>query len=574
MNSPSTTSLPQVVSFVLAGLLVSCEREQPPSKAEAPHASSLRPSVSSTSLPSATPSTLPPAPPQVSAAASASPPHPGPFFTVTVPGVAIYDSRTGDRSAKLGYAQSGGRIPVLGVPEKGPGCEAGWLSVLGGGEICALSGTLDDNDKKLRFVIRKPDLDAVLPYQYMRNAHNGTPLYRSIPTREQMLAYEPYLEKKAAPKPTASSSTAPLAEPSPRPSNVLPEPLVSASPSTTSSSRVSPPQSSADPPPSSAHAVASATFPDEDTRPWWQREDVDDTLHQVKLDDLRADSDGVLAMRMVKGFYIAVDKTFRWNQRLWYKTTKGLIAPADRMSAAAASEFRGVELDVEHRLPVGWVYGGREKSTLYTIDRDKGQVVAEGSVPAFQALPLTDETVEVKKIVYRQLVDGKWIRAAHVRVAEATTPPNEVVANEPWVDVNLATQTLVLYQGATPTFATLISSGKKSKQKDKDHSTPVGSWRVREKHITTTMDGDGSAAGDHPYSIEDVPYVLYFHRSYAIHGAFWHRNFGVQMSHGCINLAPLDAKRVFFATAPTQPEGWHGALSTEKRPGSLIVVRQ
>ena len=54
------------------------------------------------------------------------------------------------------------------------------------------------------------------------------------------------------------------------------------------------------------------------------------------------------------------------------------------------------------------------------------------------------------------------------------------------------------------------------------------------------MDGDGTVV-DGPYSIEDVPYVQYFWRSFAFHTAFWHDNFGRQQSHGCVNLAPLDA---------------------------------
>jgi len=131
-----------------------------------------------------------------------------------------------------------------------------------------------------------------------------------------------------------------------------------------------------------------------------------------------------------------------------------------------------------------------------------------------------------------------------------------------------------LFDGTKPLYATLISTGKSSKIKDKDHSTPTGIWRIREKHITTTMDGDGTAAGDLPYSIEDVPYIMYFFKSYAVHGAFWHRNYGTQMSHGCVNLSPLDAKRIFFMTDPKMPEGWHGVWSSSSRPGSWVVVHE
>ena len=88
------------------------------------------------------------------------------------------------------------------------------------------------------------------------------------------------------------------------------------------------------------------------------------------------------------------------------------------------------------------------------------------------------------------------------------------------------------------------------------------------------MDGDGTAAGDMPYSIEDVPFVMYFHRSYAVHGAFWHSNFGVQMSHGCVNLAPIDAKRLFFFLMPNLPRGWHGVWARGDHPGSRVVIHQ
>jgi lipoprotein-anchoring transpeptidase ErfK/SrfK len=88
------------------------------------------------------------------------------------------------------------------------------------------------------------------------------------------------------------------------------------------------------------------------------------------------------------------------------------------------------------------------------------------------------------------------------------------------------------------------------------------------------MDGDGTAAGDLPYSIEDVPFAMYYHNSYAVHGAFWHQNYGVQMSHGCVNLAPLDAKHVFLFAEPRVPPGWHGTWSSETRPGSWVVVHE
>jgi hypothetical protein len=67
---------------------------------------------------------------------------------------------------------------------------------------------------------------------------------------------------------------------------------------------------------------------------------------------------------------------------------------------------------------------------------------------------------------------------------------------------------------------------------------------------------------------------MYYHRAFALHGAFWHSNYGSQMSHGCVNLSPLDAKWVFRFTEPHLPEGWHGVWATEEHPGSRVVVHE
>jgi hypothetical protein len=293
----------------------------------------------------------------------------------------------------------------------------------------------------------------------------------------------------------------------------------------------------------------------------------------MKLDALTADSDDVLAKRMVSGFYVAVDKTFRWNGRSWYKTTKGLVTPSDRMWQTTGSSFKGVELDgTTYKLPLGWVYGGNKSAGTFSIDTAANTIKNAKSIDRFVPIPLTGKSIEFQGKDYVELTDGTFMKKAQLRITEPGPPPQGLTENERYIDVDLSTQTLVAFEGGRAVYATLISSGKHSKIKDKDHSTPTGEWRVREKHITTTMDGDGTAAGDLPYSIEDVPFVQYYFRSFALHAAFWHTNFGVQMSHGCVNLSPLDAKWLFFFTGPHLPEGFHGVWSTDSQAGSRVIV--
>ena len=47
------------------------------------------------------------------------------------------------------------------------------------------------------------------------------------------------------------------------------------------------------------------------------------------------------------------------------------------------------------------------------------------------------------------------------------------------------------------------------------------------------------------YYLEDVPYTMYYDQLRALHGAYWRTAFGFPQSHGCINLAPADARWLF-----------------------------
>jgi hypothetical protein len=95
-------------------------------------------------------------------------------------------------------------------------------------------------------------------------------------------------------------------------------------------------------------------------------------------------------------------------------------------------------------------------------------------------------------------------------------------------------------------------------------------FRIFEKHVAATMDAD--TATDGPYSIEDVPWIMYFDGSTALHGAFWHSRFGHERSHGCVNMTPHDAHELFGWVGPRLPDGWHGVHATEANPGTRVLV--
>src|SRR5690606_2285339 len=102
-------------------------------------------------------------------------------------------------------------------------------------------------------------------------------------------------------------------------------------------------------------------------------------------------------------------------------------------------------------------------------------------------------------------------------------------------------------------YATLVSTGEAGlASADETTATRQGIFRIHTKHVTATM---ASSESGEEFELRDVPYVQYFKDGYALHGAYWHDRFGVPKSHGCINLAPEDARRVFAWTEPQVPTG-------------------
>ena len=63
-----------------------------------------------------------------------------------------------------------------------------------------------------------------------------------------------------------------------------------------------------------------------------------------------------------------------------------------------------------------------------------------------------------------------------------------------------------------------------------------------------------------------------FQLAYALHSAFWHNGFGHPRSHGCVNLAPDDARWLFEWAGPTLPRGWHAIFPTDADPGTWIHI--
>lgn len=106
-----------------------------------------------------------------------------------------------------------------------------------------------------------------------------------------------------------------------------------------------------------------------------------------------------------------------------------------------------------------------------------------------------------------------------------------------WIEVIIAEQRLVAWENGRAVMTTPVSTGTRYTP------TPRGTFRIYRKYVRQHMRGQD-------YSLPNVPYVMYFKQGgYAIHGTYWHANFGRPASHGCVNL-PTSAAAWLYRWAP------------------------
>jgi lipoprotein-anchoring transpeptidase ErfK/SrfK len=102
-----------------------------------------------------------------------------------------------------------------------------------------------------------------------------------------------------------------------------------------------------------------------------------------------------------------------------------------------------------------------------------------------------------------------------------------------WIDVSLSKQRLYAYEGNTIVRSFLVSTGVA------EFPTVTGKFHIYIKYLYTDMHGAD-------YFLPNVPYTMYFYKSYGIHGTYWHHNFGHPMSHGCVNMYTPDAEWLYY----------------------------
>lgn len=491
--------------------------------------------------------------------------------------VAVY-SQPDLKSARLGYMRFGQRMMVTTkLDDEGEGCRKGFHALPMGGFACASKGLIVKEGKEPYMYLPPPPprVDQPLPYDYGTVARDGTPMWWRIADADEVrLADEKYAATLPAPEPKPASATkpgskktAPKGDTDAKPTDsavVAKAPKVIALPGLNDG----PPPVPAPPRELTEAEKKEAARKKEEQR---KREEARKVAAEERTAEL-AKKMAHLPLNsskpfMEKGFMITISERVHEKGRSWWRTTRGGFVEAGRAWRRSKNkDFEGGQILEGSGFPFGFVMA--EKGAASMLD-DKGALKWKRRLEYREFLDFTEE-VDVDGRPYLVTADGLYVRRKDVRLAVPAERPEEVAPWEPWIHVSLEQQLLVAYEGDTPVYATLVSTGKKGSAEE-SFATPKGQWRIQSKHISSSM--DGTTASDGNYSIQDVPWTMFFEGSYALHGAFWHSRFGRRRSHGCVNLGPTDARWLFHWTMPVLPEGWHGVKSNEETPGTMVVVR-
>ncbi len=262
-----------------------------------------------------------------------------------------------------------------------------------------------------------------------------------------------------------------------------------------------------------------------------------------------------------EGYFFTVDKWVNIYDRQLHRGIRYWFVPREGTTPVVAPEFEGIEVTERMQMPFLWVTDPTARTCATPIAPDNTCEPIE----RHSRIPLLGEHRDRGGVWYKTRDDRFIVSLQVAKVSRLTRFPEGLHEGERFIHVDLRNQFAALYEGTRMIFVTLISSG------DDQHPTPPGTYRVESRHITATMDDEENLNG--AYFIQDVPWVLYFKGGYALHAAFWHNRFGLKTSHGCVNLAPRDARRFFeFAASPALPAGLHAVFTPPDRQGTLVHV--
>ncbi|MEZ4372139.1 MAG: L,D-transpeptidase [Polyangiaceae bacterium] len=457
-------------------------------------------------------------------------------------------------STAIGYLRAGARVARSKEPVTKRDCKGGWYAVRPVGFVCADkdSATTNLEHPIARALQIEPNQKRPMPYAYAF-LRSIAPNYLRVPSKEQMFEYEMRLARHLRSYRKLHEKWDAL-------------------------------DVGANDVPLDERGIAIGAIPDHatpmdmseryggdghDQAPWWLQGD----RKIPNISHFKAPDYAVIADRAKRHAGVALIGTFVAGQgdteRRYAISTDARLIPADKLKADSGSPFHGYDIS-NVGLPVA--FARKAGATWWDV---KGGKLERGERLGWREyIALSGKVERIQGVRMVEARNGRWLRSEDLKTAaKPRSLPSWARKGRKWIDISIVSQTLVLWEGDKPIYATLVSTGRDGLgDPKKTLSTPRGTFNIYQKHVTTTMD---SNVADHEFELRDVPWVMYFKGGYAIHGAYWHDDFGRSRSHGCVNVAPVDARYVFQWATPKVPEHWHAAYAGESfEDGTLVHIHK
>lgn len=226
---------------------------------------------------------------------------------------------------------------------------------------------------------------------------------------------------------------------------------------------------------------------------------------------------------------------------------------------------RGITFSSTPVTSFGWVLTYFSQTLQIEVRRTPGGEPTGRLLSLYEIVPVYGEEKSGEESWY-MIGPDEWVLGKYVaRVIPNTTPPKGITGDR-WIEVNLFEQTMAVYDKRQMVFATLIASGAEP------FWTQPGVFQIYETHELGPMSGSFEADRSDAYFLQDVPFIMYYDGSYALHGAYWRAKMGFRQSHGCVNLTVGDAHWLYnwadtgdwvyiwdpSGQTPTDPEMYKG----------------
>lgn len=230
--------------------------------------------------------------------------------------------------------------------------------------------------------------------------------------------------------------------------------------------------------------------------------------------------------------FVYVSYTDRVEQGgVYYLLQNGGWIPGKGARVGEISAFQGLEFRRTPRNSFGWAF---EQIPVLAAPGYNSPQTGRWINP-FEVVQVF-ATQNAEGADWNMIGPGEWVEARKVAQVVINTAPPEGVTNGRWIDVNLAEQSLAVYDNYQLVFATVIASGLEP------FWTRPGLFQIQQKKETETMRNNDPSDF---YYLDNVPWTMYFDGARALHGAYWRTRFGYPQSHGCVNLSVGDSHWVF-----------------------------